>query len=78
MIRVIMAKASPRKRARGRSLTGTLSTRMEMKTMLSIPSTISITVSVNNATQASAEVIQEKSKELTARTGKKSVMRRGD
>ena len=61
-MRVSIAKPSPRNRARGLSATGSLSTRMEMKTMLSMPSTISITVSVSRAIQASGLLIQEKSR----------------
>jgi hypothetical protein len=40
-----------------------------MKTMLSMPRTISMTVSVSSAIQASGLLIQEKSKKLTARRG---------
>lgn len=74
-IRVTIAKARPRKRAFARCASGSLSTRMEIKTMLSIPSTISMTVSVSRAIQASGLLIHEKSKVVEAIKGVKSVMR---
>ena len=60
-MRMTMASASPRKRARGCWSFGSLSTRMLMKTMLSMPSTISSTLRVSRAIQASGWLIHEKS-----------------
>ena len=61
-MRVNIASPSPMKRPRPRSSGGSLSTRMEMNTMLSIPSTISSTHSVSTAIHASRLPTQEKSK----------------
>ena len=53
-----MASARPMVRARDCWLWGSLPARMLMKTMLSIPRTISRTVRVTSAIQASGEKIQ--------------------
>ncbi len=52
-----IASDRPTFRARSRSSGGSFPARIEMKTMLSMPSTISSTVSVRRAIQPSALVI---------------------
>src|SRR5690606_18934729 len=56
-IRVPIAKPSPSTRARCRSCSGSFPTRIVMNTMLSMPRTISSSVSVTSASQASGEAI---------------------
>ena len=58
MIRMIIASANPKVRALGCLCSGSLPTRMEMKTMLSIPRTISSPVRVASAIQTCGSVIQ--------------------
>src|SRR5687767_12302113 len=60
-IRMIIASDNPTLRARARSAFGSFPARIEMKTMLSMPRTISRTVKVASAIQPSALVIQLKS-----------------
>lgn len=48
--RIISAAEIPSRRARARCASGSLLVRIEMKIRLSMPSTISSTTSVNNAT----------------------------
>ena len=67
-IRVTMARPSPRIRALSRFSWGSLPTRMEMKMMLSMPSTISSAVSVRSAIHASGLVIHSKAYALSFRT----------
>src|SRR5688572_23999841 len=57
-IRLSIASASPRARARGCWALGSRLERIEMKTMLSMPRTISSTVRVAKAIQACGSVIQ--------------------
>src|SRR5262245_64738090 len=57
-IRMIIASDRPTFRARARSCCGSLPARIEMKTMLSIPRTISRTVSVPRAIHPSALLVQ--------------------
>ena len=56
-MRMNIARKRPVFRARSRSAAGSLPARIEMKTMLSMPRTISRTVSVRRAIQPSAPVI---------------------
>ena len=57
-MRVTMASVRPTVRARGCSPAGSFPDRIEMKMMLSMPRTISSTVSVRSAIQVSGEVSQ--------------------
>jgi hypothetical protein len=63
-MRMNMASPSPSRRALGCCALASLPTRMEMKMMLSIPSTISKTVRVSSATQLSGLVIQSMARGL--------------
>ena len=55
-IRIPIARPSPMYRARSRTATGSRCTRIEMKMTLSMPRTISSTVSVRSETQVSGLV----------------------
>ncbi len=70
-MRVTMARVRPTVRARRCTPTGSFPARIEMKTMLSMPRTISSTVRVRSAIQVSGEV----SESMTKTTSSKDVTR---
>src|SRR2546428_5019547 len=80
-MRVSMASARPTVRARGCSPAGSLPARIEMKMMLSMPRTISSTVSVRRAIQVSGALSQSMTKRTSSsgrrqtKTSRKTVIK---
>ena len=74
-MRVSIAPPKPHRRALARRSSGSLLVRMAMKTMLSIPSTTSNSVSVSSETSA-ATLKTPGSKNVRARSGMADIMRK--